>query len=486
MMVAVTRQARIQPRGRFVGGRFSLPSASAAQLEVRSPINPADVLAVFPCGADDADEAVAAAAAALPAWRARSVEARAEVLARIADALAPLSMELLVRMQRELGRPGWECQRELDGLVPRVRDVLDMARAELAERRDRASVRVAPRPLGVTAILGPVMFPLATSHGLIVAALAAGNTVVYKPSPLAATTAQLYAEALAAAGLPPGVFNLVHGDDAVGQRLVAQPRVDAVVFAGSADNARAIRRATADRLNLRTILHPGTRNSALVLDDAEVATTVRELLQGAFATAGQRAGAISRVLVAAPVIEPFLDELAAAARRLVVATPGPRSHLGPMFSRARAEQFLARLTAAEAEGARPVLAPSARGALVTPSIHFAEAGAAKRFRAEEPFGPSLLVEPIADLDDGIARLAPALYATLFSASRRAWQKFSAVEAGALLWNHAPASLSARVPFAAPGCAPSRGAAALRALTRDAAVCDAATGPSLAFPGVAHD
>jgi acyl-CoA reductase-like NAD-dependent aldehyde dehydrogenase len=481
-MMTISRQARIQPRGRFARGRFTLPSGTAQQLEVRSPVNPADVLAVFPCGDEDVDEAIGSAADALPAWRARTVAARAEVLSRIESALAPMTGEFQIRLQRELGRPVWECQRELGGLQPRLRDVLDMAREHLVEQRTHASVRIAPRPHGVTAILGPVMFPLATSHALIISALVAGNTVVWKPSPLCAASAQLYAEALAAAGLPAGVFNLVQGDDSVGQRLLQDARVDAAVFVGSADNARAIRRATADRLDLKTILHPGTKNSAVVLEDADVATTVTQLVQGAFATAGQRCGAIGRVLVAATVIEPFLDELVAACKKL-------RKNFGPMFSRARTERFVARLAAAEANGARSVLAPTVKGCLVSPSIHLVEdAARATQYLSEELFGPDLAVEPIADLDDAIGRLRrPALYATLFTQSARAWREFSAVEAGALLKNHAPSALSARVPFAAKGReSAARGVTALAALTREAARCDEATAPVLPFAETAHE
>jgi succinylglutamic semialdehyde dehydrogenase len=477
-MMAVTRQARVQPRGRFARGRFTLSPAAAEQIEVRSPANPSDVVAVFPCGADDVDDAVASAAEALPRWRALAVETRAQMLARIETALRPLTAELQVRMQRELGRLAWECQRELSGLAPRLRDVLGSAGELLADRRTHAGMKVSRRPHGVTALLGPVMFPLATSHGLIVSALVAGNTVVWKPSPLTAASAQLYAEALASAGLPPGVFNLVQGGAGVGERLVTHASVDAAVLVGSAESARAVRRAVVDRLDLKCIYHVGAQNSALVLEDADAALTVKQLLQGAFATAGQRCTAIGRVLVQASVLEPFLAELATACRHLVAGT-GPRASFGPMFSLGRVERLLQKLAAAEAGGARVIVAPEVRrgSCMVGPSLHLSE-----RSADEELFAPHLQVEPVADLESALARLRGGNYATLFSQSRRAWSAFSAgADAGALLWNHSPHVLSARVPFAARGRESSaRGAGALLAFTREAAAGDAPTGAPLPF------
>ena len=484
--MVISRQARIPFRGRFARGRFSVPAVMVEQLELRSPANPSDVIAVFGCGEDDVPETVASAVDAQAAWQRLGADARGDVLLRIELSLRPQLAELAIRMQRELGRPAWECERELGGLVPRLRDVVELARCELDDRKLHAGTRLQRRPLGVVAVLGPVMFPLATSHAAIVAALMAGNTVVWKPSPLVAASAQLYAEALSAAGLPAGVFNLVQGGAQVGERLVLHPQVNGVVFAGSADNARALRRLSADRLELKTILHSGAKNSALVLDDADVDPTVSELVHGAFATAGQRPSAIGRVLVQANVLEPFLELLVHACRRLVVDGGGTtrKASFGPMFSKERVDRFQARLAAAEADGARVVLRSEARGCLVRPSIHVVEDPRhAVAYRTEELFGPDLVVEPVTDVAEALERLRGhgGLYASCFTQSHKSWRAFSAgVQSGALLWNHSPMSVSARIPLAAAGRESARGLQALLALTREAAVCDASTAPALPF------
>jgi acyl-CoA reductase-like NAD-dependent aldehyde dehydrogenase len=472
------RQALVAPRGFLANGKFTLPTAVARQLEVRSAANPDELVAVMPCGDDDVSEVVASAVKARRAWQRMQIDARAELVSRIERPLQQRFGELAVRMQRELGRAPWECERELSGLVPRLHDLISGARAQLAARAQER-----PRPLGVVAVLGPAMLPIATSHGAIVAALIAGNTVVWKPSPLAAASAQLYAEALQAAGLPPGVFNLVQGDERVGERLVADPDVDAVVFTGSRDHALELRRATAERLDLALILHVGTKNPAVVLEDADLERAAREIAACAFLTAGQRCTAIGRVLVEASVLEPFLVALVDAAERIPLG-PGRRSLMGPMFSPGRLDAFLHELAAAEESGAFPLVKPQRRpGSLsITPSIHVVEdASAARRYLERELFGPDLAVEPVDDLADAVGRLSSGtLYATLFSESARAWQEWaSSVEAGALLRNHTAVAISGRLSFAAPGREMGvRGPRALAAMTRPSALCPAPTGLAL--------
>jgi succinylglutamic semialdehyde dehydrogenase len=469
-------------RGRFAHGRFIAATAGARELALRSAADQDDVIGVFRCGVDDADDAVASAAAALAGWAGLAVDARIAALARIEPPLRQRLDELSATMQRELGRPAWECQRELDGLAPRIADLCALARSHLGEPERAGAARMHHRPHGVVAVLGPAMFPIATSHHHILAALVAGNTVVWKPSPLVAASAQIYVEVLHAAGLPPGAINLVQGDAAAGQQLIAHPGVDAAVFAGSRDSAREIRRATCDRLDLTVMLHVGGKNPAIVLDGADLDRAAGELALAAFLTAGQRCTATSRVLVQAALLDPLLEALVTRARALASHLPGI---VGPMFSRERYEQFLGRLAAAQAGGASPVLRPETRldSLRVGPSIHLVtERDGAADYLSGELFGPDLAVEPVADLAAATARLRGqgTLFASLFSSEPDSWQQFQReVRAGALLWNPAPVAVSGRLAFAAPGAA-ERGARAVLAMTRRTAHCDAPTGAGLPF------
>jgi aldehyde dehydrogenase (NAD+) len=361
--------------------------------------------------------------------------------------------------------------------------VSELARAELAGSVVGASY-VRPRALGVLALITPVMLPIATAHAQLIAAIVAGNTVVWKPSSLVAASAQIYIEALHAAGVPAGVVNLVHGTARVGRRLIAHAGVDGVVFAGARDHAREVRRATCDRIDLPVLLHAGAKNIAIVLEGADLAHAASQIATCAMLSSGQRATAIGRVVVAAPLIEPLGEALAREMKRLAT-TPG---FAGPIVSSERFDRYFARIRAAAADGARVVLRPESRpdSLVAGPSIHAAEGAdraALAGYLSDELFGPDLALEPVADLEEALARLRghPANVAAVFSASDDELARAGrALDAGAVLANHAPIAMSGRLSFAARGMA-NRGALAVLALTRRAAWVSA--GPAdVGLPG----
>jgi acyl-CoA reductase-like NAD-dependent aldehyde dehydrogenase len=467
--VLALRRFAVSARGRFTHGQFVLPEHADNELTLRAP-GTGEVLGVFPYDTSDVDAAVESAASATSSWAKIGLAARLGVLARIEQPLARATEDLCTLMQRELGRSEWECKRELAGLAPRTADLFAFAHAEL-EDATTGETRTRQRALGVVAVLSPVMLPLGTSHLHIVSALIAGNAVVWKPSPLVAASAQAYAEVLAAAGLPPGVFNLVHGGAEVGQRLVRHAGVDGVVCVGSRETAREVRRATCDRLDLALTLHTGSKNLAIVTVGADVEAAALAIAEAAFLTGGQRSTAIGRALVTSSLVEPMLAALIRCTRQLA-ARPG---FIAPLFSTERSARHATRLEAAQAAGARSILHGDAE------SIHVLEDPAcAADYAREELFGPDLLVEPVADLPAAIARLRghSANYASLFGGDLDDWQQIrDDVDAGAVLWNHSPLVVAARLAFAPRGNA-VRGSQAILAMTRRVADCRAVTGEGL--------
>ena len=295
-------------------------------------------------------------------------------MATLSTALAARSQELIARLHREQGRPLWECEREVRGLAGRLQDFVENAGALIAERRPHLRARVASRPLGVVAVVGPAMLPLGTSYAHILGALVAGNSVVWKPSPLAASSAQLLTELLQAGGLPVGVFNMVQGDLDVARRLVADWRVHGLVFAGSSEHGREL---AAQRADLRVVLHLGAKNPAVVLDDADVEAAAHQVAQAAFLSAGQRCTALSRALVQRDVLGPFVEALVGETRALRVGSRERDAFVGPMLSAERCERFCARLPT---DGVETLLAGERRGPgwFVTPSIHLVEDCCARR------------------------------------------------------------------------------------------------------------
>ncbi len=465
-------------RGRFVTGHFTPAQTATSVVEVRSPADPSDLIGEFPVGADDVDAALTGALSASAAWGTLDLESRLAALARIETPLSVRSPELLAMLQRELGRPAWECERELSGLLGRLRGVVENAAALITDRRAHPTARIAHRPLGVVVVLGPAMTPLGVSHTHILAALAAGNTVVWKPSPLSIASAQIYAEILAAAGLPPGIFNMVHGDAEVGRALTSDARVDGVVFIGSEANGDQVRAQCGAATRL--IRHQGAKNSAVVLDDADLPSAVREIVQAAFATAGQRCLSLSRVLVHKHVAERFTAALVEETLKLKFGA-GPDFFSGPMFSRARLARFVARTAALTQGGVRTLLGGEQRqpGWFITPSVRLVEDPVrAAAYLDEELFGPDLAVESVDDLDDAIARCnrgRHGLCAALFTASNRRWERFTQrLVAGSLLHNRGPQTASGRVAtggIKASGSGDLNGIDAIVALQRRVALFD---------------
>lgn len=459
----------IAGRGRLCGERFFLPSELRGELVSRSPIDSEDVLGRFPFGVEDIQEAVIAAARAARPWGQETVAVRVRALTGIRTELSRAAPDLSLCLVRETGRPTWECQREVQGLIGRLDQLSSLAEGVLSDRvPEGLPGRVRSLPLGVVAVISPAMLPLATAHTHIVAALLAGNSVVWKPSPLCPAAAQRYAEIVFRAGLPAGVFNMIQGDDGVGYELATHLQVDGIVFTGRSDNGHRLRRALGDRYDLQLVLHMSAKNAAIVLEDADLPSAAYEVATSAMLSSGQRCTATSRVLVHEAVVAEFSDLLLSTLDSLRVGPPviagasglpagQAEPFMGPMLSLARMESFLAACAQASTQGAealRPaqrVATARANGAFVSPSLHLIrqrQPGAA--YQKNEHLGPDLALYPVVDIDDALQLCDSGPYglcASLFTASPLRWKRFSEeVRAGSLFWNRGTAAPSGRLPF----------------------------------------
>lgn len=474
---------QVAGRGRLCGERFYLPAEPRGELVSRSPVDPAEVIGSFPFGAEDVTESVVAAARVARPWGQEELPTRMRALVGLRSELVRATAELSAIVSRETGRPAWECQREAQGLVARLDQMLADAPVLLGDRTfDALPARVRSLPLGVVAVLGPAMLPLATSHTHILAALLAGNAVVWKPSPLCPATAQRYAEAVLRAGLPPGIFNMIQGDDTVGRELALHPQVDAVVFTGRAEHGHTLRRALVDRYDARLILHLGAKNPAVVLEDADLGVAAYEVLTGAMLSSGQRCTATSRVLVHHAVLDEFVERIVELCGALRIGPPNKDVFMGPLLSAARLDRFLDLSAAAVSDGAEVLRSggclelPGLRGHFAAPSIHLIPESQRRpdsTYQREELFGPDLAIYPVADFDDAI-QLADSgpygLCAALFTRSPLRWKRFAEeVRAGSLFWNRGTSSPSGRMPFGGAkqsGYGGRGGADALLALRRE--------------------
>jgi aldehyde dehydrogenase (NAD+) len=361
--------------------------------------------------AAQAAEAIAAAKAAFPGWRAASPQVRADALDRIGSELLARKDELGRLLSREEGKT----LPEGIGEVTRAGQIFKWFAGEAVRMtgevvdsiRPGIAVEITREPLGVVGLITPWNFPIAIPAWKVAPALAYGNCVVLKPADLVPGSAWALAEIIARAGLPPGVFNLVMGrGSVVGEALVASPDVAAVSFTGSVETGRRIAAACAARL-AKVQLEMGGKNPLVVLDDADLKTAVGCAVQGAFYATGQRCTASSRLVVQQGIHDRFVAAMVEATKALVVDDALKEgTQIGPVVDQAQLDQDMAYIEIGRGEGARLAfggerLNREKPGFYLQPAL-FTETSNEMRINREEIFGPVASVIRVKDYEEALA------------------------------------------------------------------------------------
>lgn len=406
---ALIGAADLPPAKQFIGGQF-VDGLSTSFIDVIDPCTEA-VIARVPDGtAADVDAAVAAAAAAKGDWARLTPRRRSEVLRRIADRLTEHS-ELFARLESaNTGKPFAVSHDDIESAVDTfhfmagaVRATNSMAAGDYAENHLSVILR---EPLGVIGVITPWNYPLLMAVWKLAPILAAGNTVVIKPSEQTPLTTLKLAELIADL-LPSGVLNVVNGrGDVAGDRLARHPDVDMIALTGSVRSGRNVARAASDSLK-RVHLELGGKAPVLIFADADLAAAASSLRNAGFWNSGQECGAACRVLVHESVADDFVEEFAREVRAIVVGEPsaGDDVEVGPMISKAHYDRVLGYLDRARTEGARAVVGGSplaGQGYFVAPTVLVDMPSDAECVR-EEIFGPVVTVETFTDDDDAVAR-----------------------------------------------------------------------------------
>lgn len=394
----------------MIDGEWRRPNSSA-RLSVVSPSTDEVIGEAPDADAGDVDAAVRAARRAFGdgVWRGMPVAERAEVLERALSLLEPKLEEVGRLVTSQMGLPTTIAATLIPGALATGRYFLEVARKDsLSEVRRTAygPAAVIKEPVGVVASIAPWNGPFNMAVSKIVPALVAGCCVVYKPAPETPLDAFYIAQALAEAGVPGGVFNLITGGRDTGRALVAHPEVDKVSFTGSTAAGREIGRECGGSFK-RLQLELGGKSAAIVLDDADIATTMAGLAMGSFFNTGQVCAAFSRVLVPAGRYEEVVDALVATADSFVVGDPfDAATTMGPLVSRRQQERVLGYIEAGKAEGARVatgggVPAGLDKGAYVQPTV-FTGTDNSMRICREEIFGPVASVLTYDTVEEAVA------------------------------------------------------------------------------------
>jgi aldehyde dehydrogenase (NAD+) len=390
----------------YIDGNWT-PSASDERIAVENPATGEVVGHVPAADVSDAGRAVAAARAAFPAWSARPAAERAEFLRGLHASLSSRQQELSRTISMEMGAPARIADKIQTQLpISVVAGFADMVTEYPFETRVGNSLVVA-EPVGVVVAITPWNYPLHQIIAKIAPALAAGCTVVVKPSEIAPLCAYLLFEAIDEAGFPPGVINLVTGyGPVVGEALAGHPDVDMISLTGSTRAGRRVAEL-AGRTVKKVALELGGKSANVVLSDADLELAIKVGVANAYLNSGQTCTAWTRLLVPA---EKYDEALALAARYAEGYTVGDpfeaTTKLGPVVSEAQRQVVLGYVETAVKEGARVVTGgtgiPSERstGYFVQPTV-LADVKPDSTVAQEEIFGPVLSVIPYGDEEEAL-------------------------------------------------------------------------------------
>lgn len=398
----------------YIGGKWLAP-AGTGSIDVLSA-STEEVIGSVPEGTPaDVDRAVRAARAAFDdGWSQTSVQERAEWLRKLADALKQRAERIANTISQEVGSPIQMSTNIQAGLPVLVTHSYAQLITELKLEQEIGNSLVVREPFGVVGAITPWNYPLHQIMAKIAPALAAGCTVVLKPSEIAPLNAFLLAEASQAIGLPAGVINIVTGyGPVVGEAIAAHPMVDLVSFTGSVRAGKRVAALAAETIK-KVMLELGGKSAFVVLDDAPLEKAIPAGARNAMLNSGQTCSAWTRMVVPYSRYEEALELARQAVGSLKLGDPlDPSTRLGPLISATQRERVEGYIARGKQEGARLVMGggrPSAfpKGYYVEPAI-FADVQPKMTIAQEEIFGPVLSILPYHTEDDAVRIANDTIY-----------------------------------------------------------------------------
>ena len=401
-------QERIDRNELFIGGSF-VDTSSDTRLEAINPATEEVVGSVPDACAADVDAAVRAATAAFEDWRRTSGKERGVVLAAVADGISARAEGMKSLLTRQNGAPHWWVEQDV-GLAELV---YRQAAAEAAQLEPERIVEAMGRrtllrqePIGVVGAIAPWNSPQVLLAFKAANALAAGCSVVAKPSPETSLDTYLLAEAVKESGMPDGVFNVVTGGPATGAALVSHPGVDKVSFTGSTASGIAVATECAKSLKPVTA-ELGGKSAAVLLDDADIDAFAASIQRECLPFSGQACFSTTRIIVHQSLYEDAIQAAVTTLQSFAFGDPAdPQTIMGPIVSARQRERVEMYLNSGKEQGAKLVIGGARAegfdtGYYIAPTV-FRDVTPAMRIFAEEIFGPVLTFTPFDTEAEAIA------------------------------------------------------------------------------------
>ena len=390
----------------FINGEWVEPDRPT--LEVINPANEEPFATISMGTADDVDEAAKAAKAAFASWSTSSIETRKNVLGNIIAGLKGRSEEMAVAISTEMGAPmGLSKTAQVGSGMGHFMTALKILE-DFEFEEIRGSTRIVKESAGVCGFITPWNWPLNQIACKVAPAIAAGCTMVLKPSEIAPVSAYILTEVIAESGLPAGVFNLVNGDGpAVGSAISAHPDIDLVSFTGSTRAGREVARDAADGIK-RVTQELGGKSANIILEDvADFAKAVGGGVASCFGNSGQSCNAPTRMLVPAARMAEAIEVAKVAAAKAIVGDPqDDTTKLGPVVSEMQYTKIQGLIAKGVEEGAELIAGGTGRpegldkGYYVQPTV-FANVTNDMTIAREEIFGPVLSIIAYQDEEDAV-------------------------------------------------------------------------------------
>ena len=408
----------------------------------------------------DVDAAFNAARAAFPDWAKTPYQARRDIIERFGALVAERKDDLAELISRETGKLLWDTQGEAAAMAGKIGISLTAYDDRTGEKRSDTAfghAQLRHKPLGVMLVLGPYNFPGHLPNGHIVPALAAGNTIVFKPSELTPAVGEFMVRLWEEAGLPEGVVNLVQGARETGEAALDHDELDGVLFTGSHTTGQIIHRKFAGQTGIQLALEMGGNNPMVVWDAKDADASARMAVHSAFITTGQRCSCARRlILPTGRMGNAVIDALETYVRRLPIAAwnDDEDAFMGPLVSGRAAAGVLAAQDQLIEAGAKSIV----KSERLSRGDAFVSAGLMDATGLDLPddevFGPLLKVYR-ADNFDAAMMLANdtefGLSAGLVSDDPSLWERFwTESRAGIVNWNRPTPGAASTMPFGGPG------------------------------------
>jgi aldehyde dehydrogenase (NAD+) len=445
----------------FIGGEW-VAAQSGRTCQSCNPADTREIVAEYALGgAADALAAIEAARAAFPGWASQTAVARGRILSKASQILETRRAELAELLTREEGKT----LAESTGEVQRAIDIFrffgglsyTLGGQTIPHDLPGNLLYTTRQPLGVVALVTPWNFPVAIPAWKLAPALVTGNAVITKPATLAPAMTLELARALAEAGLPKGVLNVVVGAGAsVGDQLARHPAVAALSFTGSSSVGQQVYAQLATRM-ARAQMEMGGKNPTIVLADADLDLAVSLVVRAGFGLTGQACTATSRVIVERPVLAAFTEKLVARAKALKVGNGlAAGIEMGPAVSESQLNGNLAHIAAAREQGAQLACGGQrladgdyAHGWFMQPTV-LADVKPEMRIACEEVFGPVIAIIAADGFDHALAIANGVEYGLSASLVTRDLKKAMVyadrIEAGVVKVNQISTGLALQAPF----------------------------------------